>query len=696
LESWALGRPWWLPPEQYDYPAAYRLVPTINFCVSLLQSQVSKLPLNFYRQTSPTADPIKIERQDGTISQLWATANTEETGYELTEQLVGSLLLQGNAYLFKDYLGMALPQQFWILPPTTVSPVPGPNRTTAYYEVKDGSRSIEVPRQQIVHFKLYDPDHKIVGASVMQSLRLSYETQRDSQRWMRKFYEKGGSVAGHYSTETALEREDIERLKKDIKKRFSGVDNAWEPVVLPSSLKYVRAGLTVAEMQFMENHDLTTKDILMAFKVPGPYANIIEGTGLNSDVMRVVRLMLHENAVEPLCIRIQTTLNELMLNTGEFGNGISCQFDFSGVLAVQEVFLDQAKAYQAATGAPVMSRAEARVKLGLVDLDDPGLEDLLVPINMVTADEAGQPEPVAPSSTVQAQSRSRRTLRDQLRRRADRTLRKHERLMRAGYIKMFRGQEERVKSELKAQAAGMAASRAIDPEHLLDDDNQDIKLIRKYIRAIVQDRGEEAIAEVAQELAFDLAAQDVQAWIDSKAFLSVTNINSTTRRRLQESIAEGVREQETLGELTARVVDVFGGRRANSLTIARTETAGAYNYASMEAWDQSGAVEMKEWLTAHDELVRDTHTAAEAFGPIPLDDRFEVGKDLLMFPGDPEGSVGEIANCRCTLVPVISEARKRGLESGAGDGRLSPGSDHAVDGEAPHKNGSTSLEVMFK
>lgn len=567
------------------------------------------------------------------------------------EQIVGSLELQGNAYLFKDYLGTDLPRQFWVLNPTSVSPIPGPNRTTAGYEARDGNRTIIIPRQQVVHFRLYDPDHGIVGASPMQALRLSYETHRDMSRFMRLFYEKGGSVAGHYSTENPLEREDIERLKKDLQKKFGGPENAWDPILLPSGLKYVRAGLTMKEMEFIQNHELTLKDILMTYKVPSAYANIIEGTGLNSDVMKVVRLMLHENAVEPLCTRIAATINELMLNTGEFGNGVFCKFDFSGVLAIQEVFLDQAKAYLAATGGPVMSRAEGRKRLNLPELDDPELDVILVPGTM--SDTVEKPEP-APAPATQAKTRGREPTRDFLRRRADRLLKRHERLVRSAFVRVFNAQQGRVRAQLKKDAVGTVMSRAIDPQDLLADDAADVRLVKRFIRAVVRDRGDEAMAEVSAELAYDVNARSAASFIDTKAFESVTRTSATTRKELAESVAEGMREQESLGELLGRVDDVFNGRRANALTIARTETAGAYNFASQDAWEQSGVVEAKEWLTAHDELVRDSHAEAEAQGPIPIGERFEVGEDMLMFPGDPDGSPGEVINCRCTIVPVVN------------------------------------------
>ena len=44
-----------------------------------------------------------------------------------------------------------------------------------------------------------------------------------------------------------------------------------------------------------------------------------------------------------------------------------------------------------------------------------------------------------------------------------------------------------------------------------------------------------------------------------------------------------------------------------------------------------------------------------------MDEAFDVGGAQLQFPGDPDGPAEEVCNCRCTLLPVVSEERMRHL-----------------------------------
>lgn len=98
--------------------------------------------------------------------------------------------------------------------------------------------------------------------------------------------------------------------------------------------------------------------------------------------------------------------------------------------------------------------------------------------------------------------------------------------------------------------------------------------------------------------------------------------------------------------------------------IARTETMKAANAGSFELFKAWEVVELKEWLSTNDNRTRPTHIRAGAQyieggnpGPIPLDEPFIVGGQQMMYPLD--GSLGahvkEIAQCRCSVAPVVFE-----------------------------------------
>lgn len=659
--EWQWGLP--IPGDalELDFPNAYRLVPDIYACISLIQNTIAELPLKFYRGQGD--DKVEIERgRDGggarNVADLWALANSQDTGYELIEQLVGSLEINGNAYLFLETLGSTSVDELWMIPGHFCKPVPGPNRSVRgyLYDNGGGTRQMLDPAQ-IVHFKNYDPDATGLGLSPLRVAQLEYETQHDAHKWNREFYRRGGAVSNFFLLENALDPAERTRVQVDLEKRFQGVKNAWNVIVLPKGVKPQPGGLSQKDMQFIESANLTTADILRIFKIPPVIMGIKDGGGLSDAGATTDQELFWQNCIKPRCRRIETTINERFLTPDRFGRGISCEFDYAQVIPYQEIFLNQAKAYVEATGGPIMLRSEARERLGLIELDEETLEEMLVPSTMRPAGEEPQPLTGAgalspPAQLPQAASRSRTKMREL----ASAQLDAHERAFRSSMRRLFSRQERRVVSKMQAKLSTRA--RITDLEDLLHDDNADRVLVRGLMRSIVKRRGVAALSELALRLAFDMSERKIGEWVGHKAARLVTQINETTRKMLRESLAEGVTADETIGELTARVREIFNDRRANASTIARTETAGAYNFASEMAWEQSGIVQGKEWLTSHDEHVRDSHNRAEALGVVPLSEPFRFtgergGVVTMQFPGDPIGPPEEVINCRCTALPAL-------------------------------------------
>jgi len=87
--------------------------------------------------------------------------------------------------------------------------------------------------------------------------------------------------------------------------------------------------------------------------------------------------------------------------------------------------------------------------------------------------------------------------------------------------------------------------------------------------------------------------------------------------------------------------------------IARTETLAVTEEASHTVYEASG-VEWERWLATLDGKERPDHF--EAHGQIKtIDDVFVVGGEELRYVGDPEASLEQTANCRCSAEPIVTQ-----------------------------------------
>jgi len=134
--------------------------------------------------------------------------------------------------------------------------------------------------------------------------------------------------------------------------------------------------------------------------------------------------------------------------------------------------------------------------------------------------------------------------------------------------------------------------------------------------------------------------------------VKLSKVNQTTRARVARQLTEGLGKGESLQQLTDRVANILSpnklGGRKRALGIARSQTASAVSTGRHESF-RHAAVKGKSWITSADDHVRDAHRIAGATyaKPIPLDQPFIVDGEALAYPGDPNGSAKNIANCRC-------------------------------------------------
>jgi len=133
--------------------------------------------------------------------------------------------------------------------------------------------------------------------------------------------------------------------------------------------------------------------------------------------------------------------------------------------------------------------------------------------------------------------------------------------------------------------------------------------------------------------------EPVRNYIDKKSLVFAEQVNETTRKKIKETLKEGVSQGEGIGDLTKRVNEIFDNREKwEAERIARTEVLDASSWTDIEAYKQSGVVEKKEWLIAP--------SACDICAPldgekVDLDEDF--GGEFDRPPAHP--------NCRCTTLP---------------------------------------------
>jgi HK97 family phage portal protein len=677
ISEYLHDQPWAMPENVLDFPKATALIPTIYAVTSRIANDLAAVPPTFYRGTGESRK--KIEREPGNIVDVWTKANPVQTGYELEQDRQLSLDVNGNGYMYLERFGRnAAPEELWMLPGHLVRPAPGPRRSIEYYEFGYASRMLKLPPESVIHFRYTNPswdplEPAPVGLSPLSAAAKDYEIRFNMLEWQNVVVRKGGNVSYIFSVDkdVAVKEPKLQQWQESIKRRMQGLKNAGDPFIM-QGMKIERTGFTLDEMKFLETFATTDEDICAVYGTSTFILGKDKGSGLREGATEGMQLQHVEGCILPRIRLRDAVLTEKFCPLYE--KGIVCETDVSGILAIQNARLKQAETIVTLVG-KVMTPNEARQRLDLPKFEAPEADELTFAPDPLELEEAkakiaggdGGSKPKKPGEkSPGGRSANRRTAfaDDARAARADADLKRYEKKVAAGMREVFTVQEGIALEALRrmARAQGMEMSRTarldLDAE-IIDmpfDDDAKARLSALFAE-LVRERGEAAAAEIAREITLDMTAERIARFLREKIELLVTGTTETTKKLLQAELAQAAANQENFGQIAERVREVFEHRRANALTIARTETAQAYNFAAFEAWTASGESLEKEWVTVGDELVRDAHAALNG-RRIPMDSYFEVehGGALARALYPLGFGVADLdINCRCVCVAHVME-----------------------------------------
>ena len=146
-------------------------------------------------------------------------------------------------------------------------------------------------------------------------------------------------------------------------------------------------------------------------------------------------------------------------------------------------------------------------------------------------------------------------------------------------------------------------------------------------------------------------------FIKNRANKFSKEVNDETIQLVRDTLSSGFDSGASVSELSEMVSDLFDGMEDwRARRIARTETAAAAQEAINVGYQlNSDVVSGKEWISARDNVVRDSHRESNLQkSAVSLNEDFILGSgEACEGPLDPRLPAADSINCRCTTVPVL-------------------------------------------
>jgi HK97 family phage portal protein len=602
-----------------------------------------------------------------TIWQRPLPPNAKISSLNLMEAFVQSLITVGNSYNSLEFSGFE-PNEIWPVPPDNMRLIPDGNGLVKRYEYRYGTESVKFKPEEIIHIKLFNINDLYYGQSRLKPALMEIMTNYYAKKWNLNFFKNYAIPPGFISPKEHIDEDDQKNIKKQWNELYAGMNNWHRIGVMPAEFEFKKIMQDVKDIQFGEMLGFNRETIYGIQGLPPLYAGILKYANYANS--KTQEKLFWTIAVTPLLMIIEDALNNQMLWLHyDEERRFRYKFNLDNVEALQVDRLDRAKVKTLSLKWRPANEIRADEGLGPLDGEDVIQRSSFGGLGAtpVGTDPTPQKTPRMPltfkMSTDEAMNimvaKSWASAQDRLMTSAENGMTTH-------MSQFFKGQLRRVLDNLKKATKGlrtplfwaikaddMSADAAlyfnVDSENALLRDNT-----RKYYQTVVKDSGQAAL-DAAHKIGASFDVFDPRVTVEIEKLLNPLDyVNKYTWKEIQSTLRTGYEEGSSISQIEKEIRGLFYDMtKGRSTLIARTEMTGVVNGGTHQAYYQAD-IDYIKWLAFMDSKTRPDHQYVHMEKiNIAAGERFAVGRDMMRYPGDPEASVGNRANCRCTTIGVI-------------------------------------------
>ena len=362
-------------------------------------------------------DGTRTIRPDLPLARLLAFApNDEMSSQTFVETLTGHAVTHGNGYAEIVPMQGGGPAALYPLAPDRMH-VDRDEANQLNYIYTDGNGDrIPFPQERIFHLKGIGYDGT-VGYDVVTANSLSLSTGLQADGYAHKFFANGMHSDGALVSPHKLGSDSLEQIKQEWGNR-SGIQNAFEPLVLGNDLKWVPFSMNPEAAQLIEARKFGVSDVARITRIP-PH--------MLGDLERATFSNIEEQALDFACYtmapwfrRWEQEAWRKLLTPAQKARGFRTKFKAKDL--IKGDLKSRAEAYQIARHGGWMNANDIRQEMDLNPVDGPAGSEFIVPLNFqnakflnekpertdkaLPAPDRDEDEPIARAALVQIMERA--------------------------------------------------------------------------------------------------------------------------------------------------------------------------------------------------------------------------------------------------------------------------------------------------
>lgn len=278
--------------------------------VRMIAETVAMTPLEIQRIG---ADGVVKTEQNRISRLLGVSANFENSAGQLWEFVILSLLLRGNAYLWKERDRDGRVVALWPLHPARVAV--GRDRVSrrkifAIATSTDEADLTPATSLDVLHFRAPGLD-PLVGWSLLRFQRHLLHRAGMEADYQSAQLNNGARFGGFLSMEGTLTDEAATKLAARWRAAQGGVGNAGRTPILEQGLSFHPVSMSAADAQFLEQRNFTLKEVAIILNLPASKLHAEAGGGsLHYDSAAMDQKAYHQGTIAPWTSRIERGLRQ--------------------------------------------------------------------------------------------------------------------------------------------------------------------------------------------------------------------------------------------------------------------------------------------------------------------------------------------------------------------------------------------------
>jgi len=336
---------------------------------------------------------------------------------------------------------------------------------------------------------------------------------------------------------------------------------------------------------------------------------------------------LYQDSLGPWLAMIEEEIGLQLLPEFEDRDGVYVEFNIAEKL--QGSFEEQVKAYQSSVGAPYMTRNEARARMNLPRVEDPGADQLVIPLNVLVGGQASPRDATPDTRARELTTKDLDVYNADLRQR-------HEEQWRRVLARHYRRQE----AALAGRVSGRDGQTKVDLGGVwYDEERWDSELYADLLplnASTSLDWAGRTVEALDQEIEQEQLEERVLPWLQEHSRVQAEYMNDYTRDQLAEALRDP-EPKDAVKRLFEQAISVWAVREAASAVTT------ALNFGAVEGAQATG-LQFKTWQV-NSTNPRDEHAALNGT-TVGIRQRFPNG---MRWPGDPAGGAENNAYCQCTV-----------------------------------------------